>query len=545
MKKINSSLFLIVAFILCVSTLQAQIISTIVGTGVTTFAGDGGAATLANINEPSGLAYDSHGNIFVMDQYNYRVRRVTPSGIISTVVGTGSVGYSGDGGQATNATIGRCIGIAIDGHNNLYIADYDHSTIRKIDTTGIINTIAGTVSTAGFAGDGGLAVSAKLNHPTALCFDQNQNLFIADYVNCRIRKIDTNGYIWTVAGSATLGSAGDGGPATLASLHYPFGVSVDIEGNIYISDQNNEKVRLVTPAGIISTFAGTGVIGPAGDGGQATAAQLSNPCAVAFDGSGNVYIADQVNNKVRVVSTATGVIKTFVGTGASGFGGDGGPATAAEINSTSDILMDPFGNLLICDNNNQRIRKVSICVNPIITQPISDTVTAGATSQFYVAATAGSTYQWQEDPGTGFVNLSNVWPYSGVTTDTLKISNTSIYLNLVHYRCIVSYGSCTDTTTGALLSVSPSTGLSGNTDLDNFIRVYPNPTSSEIRIMQAGNSGELIGDVDVMDALGNKLISTKLTKGFSDINMSELSAGIYFLRANVDGNYLYRKIIKI
>jgi sugar lactone lactonase YvrE len=279
------------------------------------------------------------------------------SGTITTVAGNGTPGFSGDGGPATNARLAYPTGVAVDAAGNLYIADRLNSRVRKVSTSGTITTVAGDGS-AGFSGDGGPATNAQLAGPYGVAVDAAGNLYIADFQNSRVRKVSTSGTITTVAGDGSFGFSGDGGPATNAQLAGPNGVAVDAAGNLYIADINNHRVRKVSTSGTITTVAGNGTPGFSGDGGPATNARLRPPTGVAVDAAGNLYIADIFNQRVRKVSTS-GTITTVAGTGIYGFSGDGGPATNARLAYPSGVAVDAAGNLYIADQNNHRVRKVA------------------------------------------------------------------------------------------------------------------------------------------------------------------------------------------
>jgi len=249
--------------------------------------------------------------------------------------------------------------VAVDSSGNTYIADTANNRIREVFLNGTIITFAGN-GTGGYSGDGGPATSAELNYPTGVAVDSSGNVFIADTNNNRIREVFTNGTIVTYAGSGyygTGGFSGDGGPATSAQLNYPSGVAFDSSGNLYIADSSNNRIRKVSPSGTIITFAGNGTGGYSGDGGPATSAELKFPFGVAVDLSGNVFIADSLNNVIREVFT-NGTIVTFAGNGANGYSGDGGPATSAQLRVPYGVAVDSFNNVFIVDTNNQRIRKV-------------------------------------------------------------------------------------------------------------------------------------------------------------------------------------------
>ena len=331
-------------------------ITTVAGTGVQGFSGDGGPATSAQLREPAALAVDAAGSLFIADAKNNRVRRVSPDGVITTAAGTGVEGFFGDGGQATSAQLKTPYGVAVDVAGNLYIADSGNQRVRRVSPAGVITTVAGT-GVGGFSGDGGQATSAQLNAPTAVAVDAAGNVYVADAFNHRVRRVSPDGVITTVAGSGQKGFSGDGGQATSARLNTPFGVAVDRAGNLFIADAENHRVRRVSPDGVITTVAGTGVAGFSGDGGQATSAQLNRPFGVAVDSAGNLYITDPLNHRVRRVSPA-GVITTVAGSGQEGFSGDGGQATSARLAVPAAVAVDAAGNLLISDQANQRVRKV-------------------------------------------------------------------------------------------------------------------------------------------------------------------------------------------
>jgi uncharacterized protein (TIGR03437 family) len=332
-----------------------QSITTIAGNGKPGFSGDKGPATQASLNAPIGVAVDASGNVYISDTGNQRIRQVTSAGTITTLAGTGERNFSGDGKQSTAASIADPQLMAVDPSGNLYIADQSNSRVRKVSSQGTITTFAG--SGAGrFAGDGGPSYLAVLDDPQGIAIDQAGNLYIADTVNNRVRKVGADGIISTVAGNGQATFAGDGGLAIHASMVTARAAAVDNQGNIYIADRDNNRIRKVTPGGKITTVAGNGQATSSGDGGPAAAAAVNSPSGVALDAAGNLFIA--ADHRVRKVS-ADGTISTFAGTGQSGFSGDGGLAVNAQLSNPTGIATDPSGNLYIADQNNHRIRKVT------------------------------------------------------------------------------------------------------------------------------------------------------------------------------------------
>ncbi|MEV7139608.1 RICIN domain-containing protein [Streptomyces tauricus] len=276
---------------------------------------------------------------------------------IITVAGTGDAGAAGDDGPAVVAQLDRPYGLAMDSTGTLYFSDHNNHRVRKVTTDGRIRTVAGT-GTAGSGGDRGPALSAQLDGPREVAVDRVGNLYIADTDNHRIRKVTADGQIGTVAGTGTAGFSGDEGLAVDAELNCPYGVAVDSTGNLYIADTDNHRVRQVTPDGHIRTVAGTGPPGFSGDGGPAAAAQLNSPYGVALDGAGDLCITDAENHRVRRVA-GDGTISTVAGTGTDGFSGDGGPAASAQLDFPLGVVADATGTLYVSDHNNHRVRRVA------------------------------------------------------------------------------------------------------------------------------------------------------------------------------------------
>lgn len=330
--------------------------------------GDGGQATAASLESPADVAIDTAGNLYIGDLNGYGIRKVNLStGIITNVVGNGTAGYSGDGGPATAAEISGESGIGFDTKNNMYIADFGNNRIRKVNaTTGIITTIAGT-GAAGYNGDNIAATTAQLNYPAGVCVDDTGNVFIAEQSNSRVRKIEWNtGIITTLAGDGSFAYGGDGGPATAAELWAPLSVKLDTAGNLYIADWGNNRVRKITTStGIITTVAGNGTYGHSGDGGPAVSAELGDSYCVALDRIGNLFIVEGFNSVngynvwVRKVDAVTHDISTVAGNGNGDYNGDGVAATSAQLCYPSAVKMDATGNMYIADWANNRIRKIN------------------------------------------------------------------------------------------------------------------------------------------------------------------------------------------
>ncbi|HVK84310.1 MAG TPA: hypothetical protein VM513_09385 [Kofleriaceae bacterium] len=387
------------------------IVTTIAGTGTDGYSGDGGPAVAASMGRPFGLAVDGLGNVYIADGDNHRIRKIDLDGIITTFAGTGTAGYSGDGGLATSAQLSRPGGVAVDGLGNVYIADSSNARIRKVDASGRITTFAGT-GVAGFSGDGGPATAAEISSSLAVAVDDGGQLYITDQFNRRIRRVDASGVIRTIAGNGGSFFAGDGGPATSASVGASGPVAVDLAGNVYVSDGNGHRVRRIDTLGVIMTIAGGSPDEDLGDGGPAVDSQLYFPSDLAIDRTGNLYIADVAHHRVRridpagtittaagtgdtVGATATGattghlyeaagictapngsvlmselamhrirqidangVLTTFAGTGTWGDGGDGGPASMGELKYPSDVAADSAGNVYIADTSGDRVRRV-------------------------------------------------------------------------------------------------------------------------------------------------------------------------------------------
>jgi len=333
------------------AVLGPQTVSTVAGG----FVGDKGAATKAAIGGPAASVLDSAGNLYVSDVYGNRIRKITPAGIITTYAGNGICGYNGDNLVSTQAMICLPSGLTRDSGGNLIVADQFNGRIRKISTAGKISTIAGN-GLYGFSGDGGKAINASIA-PFSPAYDSAGNLYFSNTTNCVVRKVDTSGTITTIAGTSTCGYNGDGIAATAAQLNGPRGVTFDPAGNLYIADSLNHRIRVVNSAGTIHTFAGTGKGGFSGDGGLATSAQIGSPRSVTVN-NGVLYISRGGGQRFRQVNLSTKIINTYAG-GPAGYDGDGHALLSTLFNGTFNVLFDSAGNPIFDDANNGRVRKAT------------------------------------------------------------------------------------------------------------------------------------------------------------------------------------------
>ena len=512
MKKIALILLLSLPFL---AKSQTNIITTFAGIGLSGDTGDSGLATSAKISGGYGGVFDNMGNYYFSERGRHKVRKVSSSGIIYTVAGNGIMGFSGDSGLAINAQLNNPIGVATDSSGNLYISDLDNNRVRKVDNaTGVITTIAGN-GTVGYSGDSGLATSAELSGPTGLCIDPVGNIYIGDIGNNVVRKVNTMGIITTYAGTGVGGYSGDSGLATSAKLESIEGICSDKFGNIYIAcGENIRKVAAAT--GIITTVAGNGISGYNGDNISADSAELASPFEITVDAEGNLYIADTHNDRIREVDTA-GIIHTVVGNGTGGYNGDHILADSAELNWPEGVSFDPCGNLYINDFLNYRIRKVAR--PPIITTPtisLSGETSAPTGSTVTVNATvtnAGSSYEiyWMNhgvEFTTTTVPVVTYTKTAGIDTITAKVVPTG-------------YG-CWDSTTSSGWVVSDSTTSPQPSPKEReVLRTWPNPVRSSLTVELEKGVGSyrllsIVGTVlgeGVLHAGGNSIDARALPVG--------------------------------
>lgn len=338
------------------------VITTAVGTGRMGYEGDGGPAAKARLNSPFGVALDGDGNLYLCDTFNHCVRRVEArTGVIRTVAGDGKAGFSGDGEPATKARMNEPYGLVLDREGNLYVADRLNRRVRRIDgKTGTITTLAG-VGSKTFSGDGGPADRGGMVEPNGVALDPAQRrLFVADVADHRVRVVDlSSGMISTFAGTGQGKHDGDGGPARDASIFGARAVAVGADGTVYILERQGNALRAVDPkSGVITTTAGTGAKGYGGDGGPARAATFNGPKELALDPSGNVFLVDTENQAIRRIGARSGLIVTLAGDGTRGGRGDLGPATSAQLSRPHGVAVGPDGVIYVGDTENHRVRKI-------------------------------------------------------------------------------------------------------------------------------------------------------------------------------------------
>lgn len=441
------------------------IIQTVVGNGTVGYAGDGGPPILSQLNNPCKIAVDSSGNLYIADQNNFRIREVS-NGTINTIAGNGTSGYSGDTGAATAANISAPCGVAVDKSGDVYFSQSSpasNAAIREVSANGTINTVAGTTLGGGFSGDSYLATDAQVNGPTGLALDTAGNLYIADTLNNRIRQIQTNNNIYTVAGNGDNPpqSAGSGVIAWYTSLSNPEGVAVDASGNLYIADTFNHCVREVYgPATnmnhVIVTIAGVcGLTGGfSGDGGPATKALLNYPNDVAVDSAGNIYIADTYNFRIRMV-TPGGTIYTIAGRSRSGYSGDGGLATNASFSFPTGIALGPGGIIYVADTQNNVIRQLTTNPSAVLIPPIITSMNSASACGGYSGVVAPGS--WMEVHGTNLASDTRPWAASDFNGNTAPTSLDGTTVSIAGQSAVLDYISPTQVNAQVPLGVGPGT----------------------------------------------------------------------------------------
>lgn len=426
---------ILLLWILAGGSAPGQVMTTIAGNGSANFTGDGAHASQSAVNTPFGVAVDPGGNVYIADYGNNRVRKINTAGVISTVAGCGALTTAcilaglGDGGPALAPLIFGIWDVVTDSAGNYYFTDSGNARIRKVDVSGTITTVAGGGMSLG---DGGLATSAALGNPVGLAIDAAGNLYVAEVDNNRVRKISTSGIISTIAGTGKAGFNGDGIAGTSAQLNSPHGVGVDAAGNVYIADTSNYRIRKVNTAGTITTVAGNGDIIFTMDGVAAITAALAAPWDVKPDGNGNFFISEWLGYRIRKVD-ASGTISTYAGTGTSGNAGDGSAATSAQLGAPNGIALDTAGNLYISDSNGNRVHKVSAPLPPAPSVSANGVVNGAS---FQPGIVAGS---WATIQGSNLASLVDTWNghiVNGVLPTTLDgvivtMGGKQAYLNYI------------------------------------------------------------------------------------------------------------------
>ena len=498
-------------------------ISTIAGNGLFRFSGDGGPATSAVLSDqsPTAITTDTSGNIYIVD--GARVRKISPKGIINTVAGDGVSGFLGDGGPAINAEFSGISGLSVDSVGNLFIADNGNGRIRKVTPNGIVNTIAGN-GTEMHTGDGGPALNAGILYPQGVTVDAAGDLYIPELY--QVRKVSPNGTISTFAGTSQQGSSGDGGPATSAELGGPRQVAVDSNGNVFIADTFSNLIRKVSPSGIISTYAGmrsqSGFGSFSGDGGLATSAMLNGPYSIALDSAGDLYIADTENNRVRIVMP-DGIINTFAGSPGNGYFGDGGPATEAGLYVPEGVAVDPSGNVFIADTFNSRVREVSASAVSFQASPTSLTFSAAlganasASQSINVSSSiAGLSFSLAVATSSGGSWLS-VSPASGSTPSVLQVTVNPSGLSSGTYQGSITITAPNASPSSQTVAVSftisggtPSQLAVSTTSIPFSLAQGANPATAQFTISNTG-SGSTRYAVSVTSV--NNLLQASATHG--------------------------------
>ncbi len=542
---------------------DAQIITTIAGTGTAGYSGDGGAATMAKLNVNNYTTFDDAGNMYITDAYNYRIRQVGTDGIISTYAGTGVSGFTPDGFPATASGVSEPFGITTDTHNNIFFADFAQKRIRKIDPSGIMTTVAGT-GVGGITGDGGPATDAELFGPGGIAVAPTGEIYISDANS--IRKIDASGIITTIAGAGiTYGFSGDGGPATAALVENPAQIAIDGAGNILFADVSNCRIRKIDGTGTITTIAGSGAFGVtsglggfSGDGGPATNALLNMPTGVAVDDAGNIYISDYYNHRIRKVD-GTSTITTIAGSGTTGpggggYSGDSGPATSALLKQPYTISISCAGNVYISDRSNNCVRVVSYDQPPVFTLGASQHMTvcknaAAVSTDTLLAITdadAGQAETWSLVVPAAHGTATGA--YSGTSTGSSVLpvglsytptpgytGNDSFAVQVTDCGYVAGYTVVYVTVEDCSLSAPLTSAATG-------LQVWPNPASGTVEVNLALNTAEAI-HVSLTNLLGVQVKEATTTANTATSLQLDVPDGLYFVTATGASGQWVAKVV--
>jgi len=516
----------------------ASVISTVAGNHTKGYSGDGGPANEAQMGSPYAVAVDLSGNVYIADYFNHTVRKVSTSGVITTIVGDGTAGFTGDGGPASAARLNGPAGITFDGVGNLYIADKFNERIRRVDaSTGIITSVAGNGAHGGWNGaafgNGGMATAASLTYPIAVAFDGSGNMYISDNGSQTVRKIDgATGVITLFAGTHAGGYNGDGIAASTAKLNNPRGLAVDGSGNVYISDCWNNRIRKVDPSGQISTYAGNGTKGYAGDGGPATAANIFGPWGITVDACGDLFICDYDNYVVRRVS-ASGTISTFAGNHLRGYTGDGGTPDSARVYLPSSIALNGLGAAYIADYGNLVVRIVG---------------TAGFSGRAFNGGTTQEIHVCKNSAGISLDNLMAIPDALNGKTETWTVSAAPEFGSLAGFTTTVeakggmvapqglTYTPKQDFTGTDEFTVQMTDGsTTASTTITVYVDELPNPGAISAANVTKENSVTLTnptGDAGGTWSSSDEKIATVDANG----NVTALNNGIVTIEYTVSNN---------
>lgn len=605
---------------------QAQIITTYAGTSLGGYSGDGGPATAAHMDNPVGLAMDKHGNLYIGDGYFHNIRMVDAAGIIHTIAGTTVNGFTGDGGPATAALLNQARAIAVDTSDNIYFVDYDNYRVRKIDATGIISTVAGNGSST-FSGDGGPATAAGM-WPGGVAVDVAGNIYISS--DNRIRKISAStGIITTIAGNGATSLGSDGIAATASPLSSPDGIAIDKAGNIYLAEYGHSRVRKINTSGIIYTVAGTGVSLTPTLGAIATATPMHAPAGVLVDDPGNIYITDYTDNGVYEVDVLTGKLVAFAGNGVTGYSGDGGQALLARVLGHCNMATDYRGNIYIADLGNKVVRKVHDDPASFYHGHLQTGNVCGPVSISENLVTSDidiyQHLQWSlvRPPARGTASVSYYQPVIGPVTDPFAATYTPTSYGVDTFVVRVTDGMVSDTTmivtnnypstsgtltgmdtvcTGATITLSSSvtggtwaasnghasvtagvvSGVSAGTVTISYrvsnpcapaasaktivvkdcttgilpveatsprITIYPNPAQNSVTLsIDAVQQDEAF--VRITDITGKILLAESIQRSAQqsykhELDLRQLAAGIYFVDVTLNGQHFIGKLTKM
>jgi len=531
---------------------SAQIITTIAGTGDGGFSGDGGPAAVAELYRPLQIAIDTAGDIYFIDAFNYRIRKIT-HGIITTVAGNGSFSTSGDGGPATAAGLGSPFGLAVDRAGNLYLSEAGGACIRKITPSGIISSYAGTAGMPGFSGDGGPATAALLSDPGCMSTDTSGNLYFSD--NQRIRKIDATGMITTIAGTGVTGYSGDGGPATAATFSGAGAAIVDGLGNVYVADAGNFVVRKINAAGIITTCAGTGGSSFSGDGGPATAAAIGAINGLGCDFAGNLYIGTSYydssfahNAKLLQVDLA-GYIHTISGAGPMGYTGDGGPATAAELHGNLFASRNGNGDIFFSDAGDNVIRRISAM--PYFAGPLNSIDTLCDTTYNIDTLLAvndsfsGNPMSWSlvSGPHHGSASISYSTTSTGYTVIPSGLSYTpaSGYTGADTLQARITDSLVSDTITLYLHVIDCDAAVTSVTSSDE-LNIYPDPSVGSFTVNWHTSGGQQA--TMVISNMEGIVVEKTIINANTPLPVTlNTPPGLYLVQLNTDNRVHNRKLV--